>query len=149
MRVNLGEIARISVGWRNFNAGRSRGLQQHAVVVRRRRPRFGFALHECAGFGWWHFLILAAALSGPAVWAAGVAASPITKLLGRETDRAGRVSVGPSLDVPGVPDVFVVGDASSVKSDGRPVPGVAQAALQQGAYVGALIAEDAWGRRDA
>ena len=81
------------------------------------------------------------------LWTAGVAASPIVKLLGRETDRAGRVSVGPSLDVPGVPDVFVVGDASSVVSDGRPVPGVAQAAIQQGRYVGRLIARQLKGRQ--
>jgi NADH dehydrogenase len=85
--------------------------------------------------------------SSTVLWTAGVAASPIVKLLGRETDRAGRVSVGPSLDVPGLPDVFVVGDASSVVSDGRPVPGVAQAAIQQGRYVGRLIARQLKGRR--
>jgi NADH dehydrogenase len=85
--------------------------------------------------------------SATVLWTAGVAASPITKLLGRETDRAGRVSVGPGLDVPGVPDVFVVGDASSVTSDGRPVPGVAQAAIQQGRYVGRLIARQLKGRK--
>ena len=85
--------------------------------------------------------------SATVLWTAGVAASPIVKLLGRETDRAGRVSVGPCLDVPGVPDVFVVGDASSVVSDGRPVPGVAQAAIQQGRYVGRLIARQLEGRQ--
>ena len=85
--------------------------------------------------------------SATVLWTAGVAASPIVKLLGRETDRAGRVSVGPFLDVPGVPDVFVVGDASSVVSDGRPVPGVAQAAIQQGRYVGRLIARQLKGRK--
>jgi NADH dehydrogenase len=85
--------------------------------------------------------------SATVLWTAGVAASPIVKLLGRETDRAGRVSVGPSLDVPGLPDVFVVGDASSVVSDGRPVPGVAQAAIQQGRYVGRLIARQLKGRQ--
>jgi NADH dehydrogenase len=85
--------------------------------------------------------------SATVLWTAGVAASPIVKLLGRETDRAGRVSVGPCLDVPGVPDVFVVGDASSVMSDGRPVPGVAQAAIQQGRYVGRLIARQLKGRK--
>jgi NADH dehydrogenase len=85
--------------------------------------------------------------SATVLWTAGVAASPIVKLLGRETDRAGRVSVGPCLDVPGLPDVFVVGDASSVVSDGRPVPGVAQAAIQQGRYVGHLIARQLKGRQ--
>ena len=85
--------------------------------------------------------------SATVLWTAGVAASPITKLLGRETDRAGRVPVGPGLDIPGVPHVFVVGDASSVVSDGRPVPGVAQAAIQQGRYVGRLIARQLKGRK--
>ena len=85
--------------------------------------------------------------SATVLWTAGVAASPIVKLLGRETDRAGRVSVGPHLDVPGVPDVFVVGDASSVVSDGRSVPGVAQAAIQQGRHVGRLIARQLKGRQ--
>ena len=85
--------------------------------------------------------------SATVLWTAGVAASPIMKLLGRETDRAGRVSVGPCLDIPGVPDVFVVGDASSVVSNGRPVPGVAQAAIQQGRYVGRLIARQLKGRK--
>jgi NADH dehydrogenase len=85
--------------------------------------------------------------SATVLWTAGVAASPITKLLGRETDRAGRVPVGPCLDIPSMPDVFVVGDASSVVSDGRPVPGVAQAAIQQGRYVGRLIARQLKGRK--
>jgi NADH:quinone reductase (non-electrogenic) len=85
--------------------------------------------------------------SATVLWTAGVVASPIVKLLGRETDSVGRVSVGPCLDVPGVPDVFVVGDASSVVSDGRPVPGVAQAAIQQGRYVGWLIARQLKGRQ--
>jgi NADH dehydrogenase len=85
--------------------------------------------------------------SATVLWTAGVAASPLVKLLGRETDRAGRVSVGPHLDVPGVPDVFVVGDAASVVSDGRPVPGVAQAAIQQGRHVGRLIARQLKGRK--
>ena len=68
------------------------------------------------------------------------------KLLGAETDRAGRISVGPFMNVEGVPGVFVVGDASSVVRDGRPVPGVAQAAIQEGRYVGRLIARqlDGW-----
>jgi NADH:ubiquinone reductase (H+-translocating) len=78
--------------------------------------------------------------SATVLWTAGVAPSPLLKLLGAKTDRAGRVSVGPFLDVPDVPGVFVVGDASSVVRDGKPVPGVAQAAIQQGHYVGRLIA---------
>ena len=77
--------------------------------------------------------------SATVLWTAGVAASPILKLLGAKTDRAGRVSVGPFMNVPDVSGVFVIGDAASVMRDGRPVPGVAQAAIQQGRYVGRLI----------
>jgi len=84
--------------------------------------------------------------SATVLWTAGVAVSPIVKLLGAKTDRAGRVLVGPSMNVPGVPGVFVVGDATSVVCDGRPVPGVAQAAIQQGRYVGRLISRQLKGR---
>ena len=84
--------------------------------------------------------------SATVLWTAGVTPSPIVKLLGAKTDRAGRVSVGPFLDVSDVSGVFVVGDAASVMSDGRPVPGVAQAAIQQGRYVGRLIAQELKGR---
>jgi NADH dehydrogenase len=78
--------------------------------------------------------------SATVLWTAGVAPSSLVKLLGSKTDRAGRVSVGPFMNMPDVPNVFVVGDASSVVRDGKPVPGVAQAAIQQGRYVGRLIA---------
>jgi NADH dehydrogenase len=84
--------------------------------------------------------------SATVIWTAGVAPSPLVKLLGAKTDRAGRVSVGPFMNVQDVPDVFVIGDASSVTCDGRPVPGVAQAAIQQGRYVGRLIARQLNGR---
>jgi NADH dehydrogenase len=84
--------------------------------------------------------------SATVLWTAGVATSPVVKLLGAKTDRAGRVAVGPCMNVENVPGVFVVGDASSVVSDGRPVPGVAQAAIQQGRYVGRLIARQLKGR---
>jgi NADH:ubiquinone reductase (H+-translocating) len=79
--------------------------------------------------------------SATVLWTAGVAPSPILKLLGAKTDRAGRVSVGPFMNVQDVSGVFVVGDASSVVRNGRPVPGVAQAAIQQGHYVGRLISQ--------
>jgi NADH dehydrogenase len=84
--------------------------------------------------------------SATVLWTAGVAASPIVKMLGAKTDRAGRVTVGPYLDVPDAPGVFVVGDTASVMQGGRPVPGVAQAAIQQGRYVGRLIAGRLKGR---
>jgi NADH dehydrogenase len=79
--------------------------------------------------------------SATVLWTAGVAPSPIVKMLGAKTDRAGRVLVGPCMNVDDAAGVFVVGDASSMVSDGRPVPGVAQAAIQQGRYVGCLIAQ--------
>ena len=85
--------------------------------------------------------------SATVLWTAGVAASPIVKMLGAKTDRAGRVSVGPFMDVPDLPGVFVVGDAASVLQDGRPVPGVAQAAIQQGRYVGRLISTQLKGQK--
>jgi NADH dehydrogenase len=68
------------------------------------------------------------------IWAAGVAASPLGRALGAPVDRAGRVHVEPDLTVPGHPEVFVVGDLASVMQDGRPVPGVAPAAMQMGVH---------------
>ncbi|HEY6593580.1 MAG TPA: FAD-dependent oxidoreductase, partial [Asanoa sp.] len=75
------------------------------------------------------------------IWAAGVAASPLAKLLaersGAETDRAGRVSVNPNCTLPGHPEVFAIGDMVSLNN----LPGVAQPAMQEGRYVGKLIAD--------
>jgi len=68
------------------------------------------------------------------LWAAGVAASPLLASLGVPLDRAGRVVAEPSLTVPGHPDIFVVGDACSLKQDGAALPGVAQVAMQGGAH---------------
>jgi NADH:ubiquinone reductase (H+-translocating) len=84
--------------------------------------------------------------SATVLWTAGVMASPVTKLLGTKTDRTGRALVDPFLRVVDAAGVFVVGDAASVIQDGHPVPGVAQAAIQQGRYVGQLIAERIQGR---
>jgi NADH dehydrogenase len=86
--------------------------------------------------------------SATVLWTAGVAASPVVKMLGTTMDRAGRALVGPFLDIPEAPDVFVVGDAAAITQDGHPVPGVAQAAIQQGRFVGHLIASRARGRKD-
>jgi NADH dehydrogenase len=86
--------------------------------------------------------------SATVLWTAGVAASPVVKMLGTTTDRAGRALVGPFLDIPEARDVFVVGDAAAMTQDGHPVPGVAQAAIQQGRFVGRLIAHRARGRKD-
>ncbi|MBI3968602.1 MAG: NAD(P)/FAD-dependent oxidoreductase [Chloroflexi bacterium] len=67
------------------------------------------------------------------LWAAGVLASPVLKTLGVPLDRAGRVVVEPDLTIPGHPEIYVVGDASSfTHEDGKPLPGVAPVAIQQG-----------------
>jgi NADH dehydrogenase len=72
------------------------------------------------------------------IWAAGVAASPLGKALGAakevKLDRAGRVIVNQDLSVPGVDDVFVIGDLASISSDGKPVPGLSPAAMQEGRH---------------
>ena len=74
------------------------------------------------------------------LWAAGVAASPLGKNLGAETDRAGRVLVHSDLSIPGHPKVFVIGDLAAAKDEhGKLLPGVAPVALQQGRFVANLI----------
>jgi len=83
--------------------------------------------------------------SGTVLWTAGVSPSPIVKMLGVATDRAGRACVGPFLNVADARGVFVVGDAATLIQDGRPLPGVAQVAIQQGRYVGGWIARELGG----
>jgi NADH dehydrogenase len=79
------------------------------------------------------------------LWAAGVQASPLGRMLG-ETDKAGRVLVNPDLSVPGRPNVFVLGDLAAAKDkNGQPLPGLAPVALQEGRYVGELIGREARG----
>jgi len=73
-------------------------------------------------------------------WTAGVAPTPVSAWLGAPTDRAGRVRVGPDLAVPGRDDLFVIGDAASFEQEGRPLPGVAQVAMQMGRHVARRIA---------
>lgn len=79
------------------------------------------------------------------LWAAGVGASPLGRIVGERTgatiDRGGRVVVSPDLTVPGHPELFVLGDlASCAGPNGKPLPGVAPVAMQQGKYVAAAIA---------
>jgi NADH dehydrogenase len=71
--------------------------------------------------------------TGTVLWAAGNAASPLGAQLGAPVDRAGRVVVDDDLSVPGHPNVFVIGDLAQLRSEGKPVPGVAPAAMQSGA----------------
>ena len=80
------------------------------------------------------------------LWAAGVAASPLGRLLGAPLDRAGRVQVAPDLSLPGQPQVFVAGDLAAISCDGQPVPGTAPAAKQMGAHVAAMIQAHLAGR---
>jgi NADH dehydrogenase len=84
------------------------------------------------------------------LWAAGVRASRLGKVLaeraGAQLDRAGRVMVEPDMSVPGHPEIFVIGDLSTfIHQGGKPLPGVAPVAMQQGRYVARLIAGRAAG----
>jgi len=88
--------------------------------------------------------------AGTVLWGAGVLASPAGRWLGAETDKFGKIVVGPDLSVPGHPEVFAIGDTAHVVAPARNLfgirlrnpmvlPGVAQPALQQGQYVGEVI----------
>jgi NADH dehydrogenase len=85
-------------------------------------------------------------LSKTVIWTAGVAPSPAGKWLNVGTDRPGRVRIQPDLSVPGHPEIFVVGDTASLDQDGKPLPGVAQVAMQQGRYAGKLIGRRVTGK---
>ena len=77
------------------------------------------------------------------IWAAGNKASPLLETLGTAQDGAGRVKVGPDLTIPGEPWVFVLGDAANCTGeDGKPLPGLAPVAIQQGRYVADVIQHD-------
>jgi NADH dehydrogenase len=74
------------------------------------------------------------------IWCAGVHATSVGAWLGIETGRNGTVRVNPDLSVPGLPDVFVAGDAAALTGpDDKPLPGLAAVAEQQGRYLGELI----------
>ena len=75
------------------------------------------------------------------IWTAGVEASPAGKWIGAETDRAGRARVNGDLSVPGHPNIFVIGDTASASQNGKPLPGVAPVAMQEGRYVASVIAD--------
>ncbi len=81
------------------------------------------------------------------LWAAGVRASPAAAWLGAPADSSGRVKVEPDLTVPGHPEVFVIGDTATVNVwNGKPAPGIAPAAKQQGAHVARTIKQRLAGR---
>ena len=79
-------------------------------------------------------------------WAAGNNASPLGGLLGGPLDRAGRIQVNPDLSVPGHSEIFVIGDLAALVQDGRPVPGVGPAAIQEGKSAGKNIVRDLRGQ---
>jgi len=85
------------------------------------------------------------------LWAAGVAPSKFGGVLercaGAKLDRQGRVMVGPDLTIPGHPEIFVIGDLACVEQDGKPLPGVAPVAMQQGRYAARAILERLRGRQ--
>src|SRR6202008_1282479 len=87
------------------------------------------------------------------VWAGGITASPLGKILAShtkaETDKGGRVKVKPDLTIPSYPDISVIGDlASATNEKGKPLPGVAQVAMQGGTYAAKAILRQVKGRRE-
>jgi NADH:quinone reductase (non-electrogenic) len=84
------------------------------------------------------------------IWAGGVTMTPLAKTIANRTaaevDRTGRIKVNADLTVPEYPDIYVVGDLACVAgADGKPLPGVAQVAMQQGAYAARALARKAAG----
>ena len=88
--------------------------------------------------------------AGIVLWAAGVRGQAFGKVLadhaGATLDRGGRVQVAPDCTLPGHPEILVLGDLAGMEQDGKPLPGVAQVALQQGVYAAKLIADRLRGR---
>jgi NADH dehydrogenase len=87
------------------------------------------------------------------VWAGGVAASPLGKILASrthtETDNGGRVKVNPDLTIPNYPDIYVIGDlASAMDRKGKLLPGLAQVAMQGGAYAAKGISRKVKGQSE-
>lgn len=81
------------------------------------------------------------------LWAAGVRASPLAASLGVGLDTAGRVLVEPDLSIPGDPRIFAIGDvAAFLHQSGKPLPGVAPVAIQQGRHVARNVDSDLAGR---
>jgi len=88
------------------------------------------------------------------IWAGGVAASALGTTLARrtkaETDSAGQIKVGPQLTIAGYPDIYVVGDlALALDSNGQPLPGLAQVAMQEGTYAAKAIVRKALGGKES
>jgi NADH dehydrogenase/putative oxidoreductase len=119
------ELALTSLGVEVATNSRVEQIDQHGVVIGERRIE-----------------------ARTTFWAAGVAASPAAKWLKVESDRAGRVKVEEDLSVPGLPNVFAIGDTALATAwAGKPVPGLAPAAKQGGKYVADVIRSRVEGRR--
>ena len=84
--------------------------------------------------------------SAVTLWAAGVQASPLGKMIGAPMDRRGCVIVDNHLNPPGLPEVFILGDLAHFEQDGLQIPGVAQPAMQMGDHLGKIIAADLEGK---
>jgi NADH dehydrogenase len=80
------------------------------------------------------------------LWAAGVQASPLGKMLNAPTDRRGCINVDLHLNPPGRPEIFICGDLAHVEENGRQIPGVAQPAMQMGRHAAKMIGEDMAGK---
>jgi len=118
----------------------SRSLQRLGVQVRTGFPVTGVGADYLESGG---DRIVAATI----VWAAGVRASPLGASFGVPVDPAGRVLVEPDLSIPGDPRIFVIGDgATFLHQTGKPLPGVAQVAIQQGRHVARNVKADLSGR---
>jgi NADH dehydrogenase len=118
-----------------------RSLEQLGVEV-----RLGGAVTQCDEGG---VCVGSARIdSRTIIWAAGVKASSAGEWLSAEVDRAGRVKVTDDLSIPEHPNIFVIGDAAiALDPDGKPLPGVAPVAKQQGRYVAELLVARAQGRQ--
>jgi NADH dehydrogenase len=110
-----------------LQAAAERSLQHLGVELRKNTPVHDIGECEVVAGG-------ERIAAGTVLWAAGVAASPVTKSLEVPLDRAGRVIVEPDLTVPGHPEVYVIGDLALFQQHGAPLPGVAQVAIQQGRH---------------
>ncbi|HXE27044.1 MAG TPA: NAD(P)/FAD-dependent oxidoreductase [Stellaceae bacterium] len=117
----------------SLSAAAQRALEKHGVEVRLGQP-----VTRCDEAG--VMLGEERVACGVTIWAAGVMASPAAQWLEAEQDRAGRVLVDRNLTLPGHPEIFVIGDTASVRDEaGKPLPGVATVAKQEGKYVARVL----------
>jgi NADH dehydrogenase FAD-containing subunit len=125
----------------SLSAAARRALEKLGVEV-----RLGHPMTRCDGSG---VTVAGDRIEARTIlWAAGVMASPAAKWLGVEADRAGRVKVDPDLTLPGYREIFVLGDTANVtNADGKPLPGLAPVAKQQGKYAARVVLSRVEGRK--